>query len=142
MQTFRVQRLSDYREFALKFVQDFHLRFYKEQCNTEIETLKKIGGSNPNIVKLVDYAVGNNMETGQESMYIILQWCPSGNLKDLIERNEMRGCRKLTEEEIVRVMYDVSNAVFELHKLDEPIAHRNIKVRIFFFKFLMLTFLC
>ena len=81
---------------------------------TEVDTLKVC--QHPYVVKLYEI-----IETYNE-VYIILEYCELGNLYSYLKKTSF----KLTEEEIVTYIHDISKAVYSMHNLG--IIHRDLKL--------------
>lgn len=70
----------------------------------------------PNIIKLHGVFVDEN------NLYLVLELA---NGKTLF--NHLRKKRKLTEEETLKIMKKIIDAIIYLHKMNPPILHRDLK---------------
>ena len=78
-----------------------------------------------NIVKILDTQI--NQKTKGFEVFILLEFCPHGTLFDVIEEKCKMGLQGITDEnELVKILYDVSNGLKFLHS--KKIAHSDIKI--------------
>lgn len=54
-----------------------------------------------------------------------MELCPN---KSLLDYMNQRLSTKLTEAEIVKIMYDVALSISQMHYLPVPLIHRDIKI--------------
>ncbi|KAH7612013.1 Protein kinase domain profile [Nakaseomyces glabratus] len=100
------------------------------KMRSEVEVMKKLQGA-PNIVqyfdsnasRLRDYS--GNITQGFEVL-LLMELCPN---KSLLDYMNQRLATKLTEQEIFKIMYDITLAVAQMHYLPVPLIHRDIKLR-------------
>ncbi|KAL5719532.1 non-specific serine/threonine protein kinase [Ranunculus cassubicifolius] len=86
----------------------------------EISVMKKLTG-HPNIVALQAYTI-LDMGRTKEAL-IVMDFCE----KSLVNVLEGRGSGYFDENKILLIFRDVCNAVFAMHCLSPPIAHRDLK---------------
>lgn len=79
---------------------------------TEIDTLSAI--DNPYIIKLIGHGPAGGL------YYMVYEFCERGDLKANVDRRQ-----KLTEDDALRVVYQMSEALCELQR--RKIIHRDIK---------------
>ncbi|XDT22163.1 Serine/Threonine protein kinases active-site signature [Nakaseomyces glabratus] len=99
------------------------------KMRSEVEVMKKLQGA-PNIVqyfdsnasRLRDYS--GNITQGFEVL-LLMELCPN---KSLLDYMNQRLATKLTEQEIFKIMYDITLAVAQMHYLPVPLIHRDIKI--------------
>ena len=88
----------------------------------EAETHKKISG-HPHIVDFIEYA-WTPTPSGFE-LLLLMEYCPGGHLVDYLNT---RLQNRPSENEVLQIFHDICEAVAHLHKLQPPIAHRDIKI--------------
>ncbi|GMM34753.1 serine/threonine protein kinase [Saccharomycopsis crataegensis] len=99
------------------------------QLRTEVKVMQKLVGC-PNIVQYYDShasrlsTVDSNEKLGYEVL-VLMELCPNKSLLDFMNT---RLKTKLKEIEILKIMYDISIAVSQLHYLPKPLIHRDIKI--------------
>lgn len=71
-----------------------------------------------NIVKLLDYEIGN------ECVYILMEICTEGSLLDYI--NNYNG--NISEKEALYIIKEILNGLNNMHSSNPPISHRDIKL--------------
>jgi len=121
----QVRDVADGRVYALKKIlcQDDE-SFLSAQ--REVEILDNLP-THKNIVGFFGHSVVRRESRGARSerqVLILLELCPGGHLLDLLDRHG----GVLPEEEVLRAMTDVSEAVFCLHSHSPPIQHRDLKL--------------
>ena len=84
-----------------------------EQIKSEIDILKI--AKHPNIIKLYD------VFENEKYIYIIMEYCPGGDLFSYIEKRNF----KLKEERAAEIIHKLSTAVYFLHQYG--IVHRDLK---------------
>ncbi|CDW80632.1 protein kinase domain containing protein [Stylonychia lemnae] len=121
---YKVQRVSDQKLLALKLM-NLQLDNFpaKNAVISEISTLvtnylnminqKKIC-PHPNIVNMIDH-LDAKKDSQTNIIYILLEYCPGGNLFNLIEERSKIGLNGLNEIEILDIMSDLVNGVIHLH---------------------------
>ena len=76
-----------------------------------------------NIIEFIDSSV-QSLGGGAAEILICMEYCP-GQLIDIMNR---RADSRFTENEVLQIFNDVSEAVAYLHYLQPPVIHRDIKV--------------
>ena len=66
----------------------------------------------------------HNNSTGFEIL-LLMELCPNGSLLDYMNQ---RLATKLSEQEVLKIMYDITLALSHMHYLTEPLLHRDIKI--------------
>lgn len=96
---------------------------------TEVKVMQRLIGR-PNIVQYYDShalrlaAADSHQSIGYEVL-VLMELCPNKSLLDFMNT---RLKTKLSEIEILKIMYDISLAVAQLHYLPKPLIHRDIKI--------------
>lgn len=95
------------------------------EMRNEVEVMKQLMGAQ-NIVQYYDSNAcrRHNGNAGFEVL-LLMELCPN---KSLLDYMNQRLATKLTEKEILKIMYDVSLAVSQMHYLKNPLIHRDIKI--------------
>ncbi|CDO96218.1 unnamed protein product [Kluyveromyces dobzhanskii CBS 2104] len=95
------------------------------ELRNEVETMKQLKGS-PNIVQYYDSNASRHPDgsPGYEIL-LLMELCPKKSLLDYMN-NKL--ATKLNESEILKIMYDVSNGIAQMHYLPTPLIHRDIKI--------------
>jgi len=95
------------------------------ELRNEVDVMKKLKGS-PNIIQYYDSNASrlHNNSTGFEIL-LLMELCPNGSLLDYMNQ---RLATKLSEKEVVKIMYDITLALSNMHYLTEPLLHRDIKI--------------
>lgn len=95
------------------------------ELRNEVEIMKKLKGS-PNIIQYYDSNASrlSNSSTGFEIL-LLMELCPNGSLLDYMNQ---RLATKLSEKEVLKIMYDITLALSQMHYLSEPLLHRDIKI--------------
>ncbi|KAG0670501.1 hypothetical protein C6P45_002243 [Maudiozyma exigua] len=95
------------------------------ELRNEVDVMKKLKGA-PNIVQYYDSNASrlHNNSTGFEIL-LLMELCPNGSLLDYMNQ---RLATKLSEQEILKIMYDITLALSHMHYLTEPLLHRDIKI--------------
>ena len=92
-----------------KYVEDMEF----EQIKSEIDILKI--AKHPNIIKLYD------VFENEKYIYIIMEYCPGGDLFSYIEKRDF----KIKEERAAEIIHKLCTAVYFLHQYG--IVHRDLK---------------
>lgn len=90
------------------------------KCNyrDEIDTMRQLGGSHPNVCSMLDYY-------GDANHYIlVLEHCQLGDLCDFVEMSKRRGLENFSFN-VCQLARQLSSAIIYAHSLG--IAHRDIK---------------
>lgn len=86
----------------------------------EIQVMKLLKG-HPNVVTLVAHSI---LDMGRrKEVLLVLEFCG----ESLVNVLESRGTAYLEEKKVLSIFRDVCNAVFAMHSLSPPIAHRDLK---------------
>ncbi|SMN20326.1 similar to Saccharomyces cerevisiae YBR059C AKL1 Ser-Thr protein kinase, member (with Ark1p and Prk1p) of the Ark kinase family [Maudiozyma saulgeensis] len=95
------------------------------ELRNEVDVMKKLKGA-PNIIQYYDSNASrlHNNSTGFEIL-LLMELCPNGSLLDYMNQ---RLATKLSEKEVVKIMYDITLALSNMHYLIEPLLHRDIKI--------------
>lgn len=95
------------------------------ELRNEVETMKQLRGS-PNIVQYYDSNASRRPDgsPGYEIL-LLMELCPKGSLLDYMNK---KLATKLSESEILKIMFDVTNAIAQVHYLPTPLIHRDIKI--------------
>lgn len=95
------------------------------ELRNEVEVMKQLRGSQ-NIVQYYDSNASrrNDGAPGYEVL-LLMELCPNGSLLDYMNQ---RLTTKLMESEIIKIMYDVTRALANMHYLHIPLIHRDIKI--------------
>ena len=102
------------KEVAIKIINKAYVEGTDlEQIKSEIDILKI--AKHPNIIKLYD------VFENEKYIYIIMEYCPGGDLFSYIEKRDF----KLKEERAAEIIYKLSKAVYFLHQYG--IVHRDLK---------------
>lgn len=81
----------------------------------------------PNIIQLFDSNAQRYTKYSPNGFEILLlmELCPN---KSLLDYMNQRLATKLSEKEILKIMYDTTLAISQMHYLDIPLIHRDIKI--------------
>eukprot|EP00803_Ostreobium_quekettii_P003254 evm.model.scf_876.3 EVM.evm.TU.scf_876.3 scf_876:14273-18197(-) len=117
---YRVKDLASGELFALK-----HLRLGSketvEMVRHEAKVMNRLKG-HPNVLRLISVAFGG--EAGAETdAYMLLDLCPD-NLFRYLQRKDF----KVTDARLLEIFGAVCSAVAEMHSLEPPLTHRDVKV--------------
>lgn len=83
----------------------------------EIQVMKLLKG-HPNVVTLVAHSI---LDMGRrKEVLLVLEFCG----ESLVNVLESRGAAYFEEKKVLSIFRDVCNAVFAMHSLSPPIAHR------------------
>lgn len=95
------------------------------EMRNEVEVMKQLMGSK-NIVQYYDSnACRRHHGAAGFEVLLLMELCPN---KSLLDYMNQRLATKLTEKEVLKIMYDVSLAVSQMHYLKVPLIHRDIKI--------------
>ncbi|XP_017425387.2 uncharacterized protein LOC108334195 isoform X1 [Vigna angularis] len=86
----------------------------------EISVLKMLVG-HPNVVTLHAHAIFDMGRT--KEAFLVMEFCE----KSLVNVLESRGAGYFDETQVLLIFRDICNAVFAMHCLSPPIAHRDLK---------------
>lgn len=75
-----------------------------------------------NIVKYYD-SHAERLEDGTYQVLVLMELCPNGSLLDYMNQHIKT---KLTESQILKIMLDICQGIYEMHKL--KLIHRDIKI--------------
>lgn len=91
----------------------------------EVEILSEFKNV-PNLINMIDYQE-HKKKDGSE-VFILLQYCPNGNLFDLIEEKCKIGLNDgiNNEQELYKIINDISNGLRVMHS--KKVTHRDIKI--------------
>ena len=94
---------------------------YKHHITSEINILKEL--NHPNIVKYYDRII----DTENTKIYIIMEYCPGGDLNQLIKRCKQQK-QYINEDIIWKIFSQVASALYACHtNKSGKILHRDIK---------------
>ena len=95
------------------------------ELRNEVDVMRKLKGA-PNVVQYYDSNASrlHNNSTGFEIL-LLMELCPNGSLLDYMNQ---RLATKLSEQEVLKIMYDITLALSHMHYLAEPLLHRDIKI--------------
>ncbi|XP_020595696.1 AP2-associated protein kinase 1 isoform X2 [Phalaenopsis equestris] len=86
----------------------------------EIQVMKLLKG-HPNVVTLLAHSI---LDMGRrKEVLLMLEFCE----ESLVNVVESRGAAYFEEKKVLSIFRDVCNAVFAMHSLSPPIAHRDLK---------------
>ncbi|XP_042481319.1 AP2-associated protein kinase 1 isoform X2 [Macadamia integrifolia] len=91
-----------------------------ELVRKEISVMKLLKG-HPNVVSLHAHTILDMGRTTEA--FLVMEFCE----KSLVNVLENRGAGYFEEKQIISIFRDVCNAVFAMHCLSPPIAHRDLK---------------
>lgn len=91
----------------------------------EVEAMQRLQGA-PNVVQYIDSHAERlkNGEHGYEVL-LLMEFCPGGGLIDFMNT---RLKDQLREFEILKIMSDICVGVAQMHHLQPPIIHRDLKI--------------
>ncbi|SCU80343.1 LADA_0B06722g1_1 [Lachancea dasiensis] len=95
------------------------------EMRNEVGVMKQLSGS-ANIVQYYDSHASRSRDgtTGFEVM-LLMELCPNNSLLDYMNQ---RLATKLSETDILKIMFDVTRALADMHHLPVPLIHRDIKI--------------
>ncbi|SCU91733.1 LAFA_0F05468g1_1 [Lachancea sp. 'fantastica'] len=95
------------------------------EMRNEVSVMKQLSGS-PNVVQYYDSHASRSRDGGLGfEVMLLMELCPNNSLLDYMNQ---RLVTKLSEAEIVKIMFDVSRALAQMHYLPVPLIHRDIKI--------------
>jgi AP2-associated kinase len=90
----------------------------------EVDSMKRLAGYR-HIVSYIDSHAAR-MENGQGyEVFVLMEYCAN---KGLIDFMNTRLHNRLTEPEVLRIMGEVTEGVANMHALNPPLVHRDIKI--------------
>ena len=96
-----------------------------EEMRNEVEVMKLLSNK-PNVVQYYDSnATRNHHNVGGFEVLLLMEFCPNESLLTYLNQ---RLATKLTEQEILKIMYDISIGISQLHYLEPTLIHRDIKI--------------
>lgn len=95
------------------------------ELRNEVEVMKQLKNGD-NIVQYYDSNASRRRDgsPGYEVL-LLMELCPN---KSLLDYMNQRLATKLSEKEVLKIMYDVTKAVAQMHFLPTPLIHRDIKI--------------
>ncbi|CAR30966.1 ZYRO0E06864p [Zygosaccharomyces rouxii] len=95
------------------------------EMRNEVEVMKQLRGAKA-IIQYYD-SNASRRTSGQVGYEVLLlmELCPNNSLLDYMNQ---RLATRLTEKEILKVMYDTTLAISQMHYLPIPLIHRDIKI--------------
>lgn len=91
------------------------------ELRKEVEVMKTLRHSS-NIVKYYD-SHAERLDNGTYQVLVLMELCPNGSLLDYMNQHIKT---KLTEPQILKIMLDICQGIYEMHKL--KLIHRDIKI--------------
>ena len=91
------------------------------ELRKEVDVMKTLRHSR-NIVKYYD-SHAERLENGTYQVLVLMELCPNGSLLDYMNKHIKT---KLTEPQILKIMLDICQGIYEMHKL--KLVHRDIKI--------------
>lgn len=95
------------------------------ELRNEVGVMQKLKGKS-NIVQFFDSNATHRSDNkpGYEVL-LLMELCPN---KSLLDYMNQRLATKLTEQEILKIMFDVTLGIAHMHFLEQPLIHRDIKI--------------
>lgn len=91
----------------------------------EVDAMKRLQGK-PCIVNYIDsHAARSPGNDGTYEVFLLMEYCSKNGLIDFLNT---RLQNRLLEEEVLQIMYEVTVAVSQVHFLNPPLIHRDIKI--------------
>ncbi|ODV62667.1 serine/threonine protein kinase ARK1, partial [Ascoidea rubescens DSM 1968] len=92
----------------------------------EVEAMKRLKGK-PHIVSYIDSHASRISSDGSQGYEVLLlmEYCSKHGLIDFMNT---RLTTRLSEAEVLRIMYEITLGVLQMHFLDPPLVHRDIKI--------------
>ncbi|VUG16572.1 DEBR0S1_20142g1_1 [Brettanomyces bruxellensis] len=90
----------------------------------EVDAMRRLEG-NKYIVSYIDSHASHASNGQGYVVFMLMEYCTK---KGLIDFMNTRLVNKLTEPEIINIIYDITYAVACVHSLDPPLIHRDIKI--------------
>ncbi|CAL9736094.1 serine/threonine-protein kinase Akl1p [Monosporozyma servazzii] len=95
------------------------------EMRNEVDVMKLLKDK-ANVVQYFDSnATRNQTKSGGFEVLLLMEFCPNKSLLDFMNQ---RLTTKLSEHEVLKIMYDVSVGIAQLHYLETPLIHRDIKI--------------
>ncbi|RCK54670.1 Serine/threonine-protein kinase AKL1 [Candida viswanathii] len=91
------------------------------ELRKEVEVMKTLRHSR-NIVRYYD-SHAERLENGTYQVLVLMELCPNGSLLDYMNQHIKT---KLSEPQILKIMLDICQGIYEMHKL--KLIHRDIKI--------------
>lgn len=96
-----------------------------QEMRNEVEVMKLLSNK-PNVVQYYDSnATRNHHSVGGFEVLLLMELCPNESLLTYLNQ---RLATKLAEQEILKIMYDISIGISQLHYLEPALIHRDIKI--------------
>ena len=96
-----------------------------EKMRNEMEVMKKLQNA-PTVVQYYDSnATRNTGGAGGYEVLLLMELCSNNSLLDYMNQ---RLSTKLSEQEVLKIMYDITIAIAQMHYLPTPLIHRDIKI--------------
>jgi serine/threonine protein kinase len=118
---FLAEQVDTGRPVALKRIlvqDDEHMEIIKR----EINFLKTLSGKEGIIPFL---GAASFRKPNRQEVVVLTEFCPRGSVLNLMYQRERN---RMTETEILFIFETVCKAVYHMHSLEPPIAHRDLKV--------------
>ncbi|GMM35367.1 serine/threonine protein kinase [Saccharomycopsis crataegensis] len=91
----------------------------------EVDAMKRLQGK-PCIVSYIDsHAARSPSNDGTYEVFLLMEYCSKNGLIDFLNS---RLQNRLTEPEILQIMYEVTIGLSQVHFLNPPLIHRDIKI--------------
>lgn len=90
----------------------------------EVDAMRRLRG-NKHIVSYIDSHASRLSSSNEYEVFLLMEYCENNGLIDLMNT---RLVHKLTEPEILSIMYEVTIGVAMCHHLSPPLIHRDIKI--------------
>ncbi|KAH3687492.1 hypothetical protein WICPIJ_001523 [Wickerhamomyces pijperi] len=103
----------------------------KQHLNTlraEVDSMKRLAGKSKHIVSYIDSHAARMPSSSGEAGYevfVLMELCEN---KGLIDFMNTRLTNRLTEQEILRIMGEVTEGICVMHNLQPALIHRDIKI--------------
>lgn len=95
------------------------------EMRNEVEVMKQLRGARAIIQYYDSNASRRASGQGGYEVLLLMELCPNNSLLDYMNQ---RLATRLTEQEILKVMYDTTLAISYMHYLPIPLIHRDIKI--------------
>ncbi|KAF0978607.1 hypothetical protein FDP41_002427 [Naegleria fowleri] len=120
---FVVKNINTGEDFALKrlLIQDPSQGI---QARKEIEVMKKLN-NHENVVKLIGV---KEIQNGRANEIYILMELADTEVVSMMEERINSGEKKFSEQEILKIFFDVCKGVAHMHSQNPPMIHRDLKV--------------
>lgn len=93
------------------------------EMRNEVEVMKQLRGASA-IIQYYDSNASRRTNGGYEVL-LLMELCSNNSLLDYMNQ---RLATKLNEKEILKIMYDTTLAISQMHYLPVPLIHRDIKI--------------